>query len=143
MYFILDLDLTITTHSDRHIFFTSEPKNYAAAEASVKHDIPHDPMFVIAKSFIAQGYECIVLTARGESSREESSAWLEKIGVSVTEMFMRASGDTRKDYIIKEEILEEIIEKYGTPFCAFDDRQDVIDMYHRLGISSFQIRIGI
>jgi hypothetical protein len=44
---------------------------------------------------------------------------------------------TLKDYILKEKMYNMFIE--DDVFCAFDDNQNIIDLWTRLGIPSFKV----
>jgi hypothetical protein len=55
---------------------------------------------------------------------------------------MRAEGDTRKDSIIKEEIYRaEIENKYNVLF-VLDDRNQVVELWRRLGLTCLQVAEG-
>ena len=142
-YFILDIDSTVGIGGERIIFYTTHPKNYAAAEAGAIFDEANTPILLISKLLVSAGYECVVLTARSESSREVTTKWLNNIGVNPHSLYFRDNGDFRPDYEIKAEKIEEIIETLGEePFLAFDDRQDVINMLEEKGIPTCMVRLG-
>lgn len=141
-YFLLDLDHTISISTERNIFFVTEPKNYAAGQAGIMDDIPFDPVLVISKLLIENGYECVVLTARSKSALLNSKNWLAKFQIDCEHIFMREDEDYRPDYIVKEELLKEIREKFGEPFVAFDDRPDVLEMYKRNKIPTLGVSIN-
>jgi predicted kinase len=57
-------------------------------------------------------------------------------------LFMRGTGDSRKDSIIKEEIYEEHIKgKYNILF-VLDDRNQTVEKWRDLGLPTFQVADG-
>jgi hypothetical protein len=57
-------------------------------------------------------------------------------------LYMRPTGDNRKDSLVKEEILRhEILPNYYIEF-ALDDRQQVVDHLREMGLTVFQVAPG-
>lgn len=54
---------------------------------------------------------------------------------------MRKNSDYRKDYVLKEEWLQEL-KKKGNIFFAVEDRQQVVDMYRRNEVICLQCKEG-
>ena len=59
-------------------------------------------------------------------------------------IYMRMTGDHREDFVVKEELLNMIIGDYCTEEIggAFEDRQQVVDMYRKRGFRAFQVAKG-
>jgi hypothetical protein len=55
---------------------------------------------------------------------------------------MRKTGDHRPDYIVKNEIFDQRIRDNFNVLGAFDDRDQVVDMYRKMGITVFQVAPG-
>lgn len=138
-YIILDLDHTIALAGERNIFYQLEPRNYAAAEAGVIHDEVIEPTKKVVNLFYRCNYDVIVLTARADSCKNECIEWLDNEKIPFNDIFMRPAGNYEKDYIIKEILLKNIIEKYGHPEFALEDKEDVIQMFKRNGVFVFAI----
>jgi hypothetical protein len=51
---------------------------------------------------------------------------------------MRDKFDTRKDYQVKKDFLEEIIKKYYVT-SVFDDRDQVVEMRRDAGLQCYQV----
>ena len=84
----------------------------------------------------------IVVSGRTDDGKEKTIIWLEKYGVKYQHLYMRKTGDMRKDSIIKEEIFNNFIrDKYNILFIL-DDRQQVVDMWRSLGLTVFQVAEG-
>jgi hypothetical protein len=63
-------------------------------------------------------------------------------GTIQSELFMRADGDYRPDDIIKEEIFfAKIAPNYNVRF-ALDDRNRVVSMWRRIGLTCLQVADG-
>lgn len=138
-YIILDLDGTISKSGERNIFFTTDPRNYKAAEAAVIYDEVIEPVRSMITHFVEHGSNVIVLTARSKSCQANCETWLKANDIPYSDIFLRPDGDYSKDYVVKEKLLHDIIEKYGQPSFAVEDRPDVIDMFKRNGIFVFGV----
>lgn len=88
------------------------------------------------------GYVMIALSGREDSCREQTKTWLDRNGLVFDELFMRQTGDSRRDSIIKEEIFWEHIEPNYDVLCVFDDRDQVVKMWRSLGIKCLQVEPG-
>jgi predicted kinase len=88
------------------------------------------------------GYQIIVVSGREDSCYEMTRDWLNKHGVPYDYMYMRKSGDFRKDSIVKKEIYEKYIkDNFNIIFCL-DDRNQVVDMWRSIGIKCLQVQEG-
>lgn len=81
------------------------------------------------------GVKIIVTTGRDDVCREQSWEWLcRHFGFEPDDLFMRVTGDMRRDSIVKREILfRHITPKYRV-IGALDDRPQVVRLWHSLGI---------
>jgi hypothetical protein len=67
---------------------------------------------------------------------------LAQYGIKPAGVFMRATGDQRKDSIIKQELFDRhILGKYNIKF-VLDDRNQVVNMWRSLGLTVFQVAEG-
>lgn len=91
----------------------------------------------------ATGCMIFFVSGREEKYREPTERFLsKKAGLSAYPLFMRPTGDTRNDAIVKREIFErEIADKYNVIF-VLDDRNRVVDMWRELGLTCFQVANG-
>ena len=55
---------------------------------------------------------------------------------------MRATGDPRKDSIVKREIFDREIRDRYRVVGVFDDREQVVQMWRALGLTVFQVAEG-
>jgi len=88
--------------------------------------------------------ELIFCSGRPERCRADTVSWLcNVVGFSSLEftLLMRKDGDYRADYVVKQEILDASIPKDRVLF-VLDDRQQVVDMWRRNGLTCFQVAPG-
>lgn len=84
----------------------------------------------------------ILCSGREEKFREVTEQWLGEKKVSYDKLFMRPTGDFRKDAIIKQEIYDrEIKGKYNIDF-VLDDRNQVVEMWRANGLTCLQVAPG-
>ena len=80
----------------------------------------------------------IVVTARRETWRAHTAAWLEKNNIPHTALFMRGDKDYRPDYEVKKDILKHI-RLFWDVEHAVDDNPNVIKLWEENGISTTKI----
>lgn len=131
---IFDIDGTIADLSDRLHYL--EKGDWKSFFAEVGNDKPIKDVIELM-GYLTDNFWVILVSGRCGSTREDTMLWLEKHMVHYDALYMRTEGDYRADHIVKEEILREIQKRYEV-FCVFDDRQSVVDMWRRNGITCFQ-----
>ena len=140
---ICDLDGTLANCEHRVHHVQSKPKNWDAFYAGVRDDTVNVPVLQVLDAFIRQ-YEVIFCSGRPERCRSDTVWWLREScglwGGDYT-LLMRKDGDFRADCVVKQEILDQHIDKDRVLF-VFDDRQQVVDMWRRNGLTCFQVAKG-
>ena len=104
----------------------------------VKEDKPNLPMIDLAKRYKKDGFKIIILTGRPDSIKEVTENWLDKYGIEYDELYMR----TKREYYTKAHIFKKrIYEMYikDDVMCAYDDDEEIIQMWNDLGISAFKV----
>lgn len=81
-------------------------------------------------------HRIIYLTARNSSYRKATIKWLKKFLLWDNKMYMRPDGNRDKDYVIKEILLKQILEKYDV-IGAVDDNAECVAMYQSYGIPTY------
>lgn len=131
---IFDLDGTLALPGDRSPYDMNR----------VTEDLPNPPVLQLAQALAAHpGVDRLVITSgRNESARRGTEAWLAFNEVPFDAMYLRADADQRRDDVIKEEILDrEILPRYQV-LGVVDDRQQVVDMWRRRGLTCLQAAPG-
>lgn len=131
---LFDLDGTLCdVRSIRH-HVTGTVKDFDAFHRASADCPPNQDVVEAARKARADGLGVLIVTGRAEKYRELSSLWLARHGVEFDAMWMRPDGDFRPDYVIKEEILQDIILSGWRPVEAHDDRPPVAEVWERHGI---------
>jgi predicted kinase len=93
-----------------------------------------------------QNRKIIFMTGRHETCRNDTMRWLKlNVDKDITheQLFMRPSGDSRPDYIVKHELFQQHIAGVYNVVCCFDDRDQVVDLWrNKLGLPTLQVADG-
>jgi uncharacterized HAD superfamily protein len=87
------------------------------------------------------GYKIIICSGRDSICEEETKEWLEKHNIIYDALCMRLQGNTEKDSVVKEKLLEKLVKLYYIE-AVVDDRQQVVDMWRFRGLTCFQVDKG-
>ena len=90
------------------------------------------------------GYQTVIISGRDDLVALMTTEWLERHDVVFNSLAMRLHGDFRPDEIIKLEMAAATIGEdwKDRVLCVFDDRQKVVDMWRREGVTCFQVAPG-
>lgn len=145
---VCDLDGTLCdVKHRRHHVQREGKKNWKAFFDGIADDKVNDWCASILRAFQASNFltdsECIVFcSGRGEEYRKETQDWLHRFGFGGIPLYMRLAGDSRKDSIVKEILLDfEILTRF-TPYFIIDDRKQVVDMWRKRGYVCLQCDEG-
>jgi hypothetical protein len=141
MIYIFDIDGTLSDASHRLHFIQKEPKDWTGFFSAAVDDQPIWEVITVARALHA-AHEIVLVTGRSESIRALTRQWLIKYRVPFSLLLMRKEGDHREDYVVKAELLEDSMFLGGKIGGAFEDRQQVVDMYREKGIKTFQVAKG-
>lgn len=135
---IIDLDGTICNLTHRLHYIQNGNRDYDAFHEECAYDEPIDDIIAVVQSLRDRfGKDAIVfVTGRGEQCREATINWLEHYVGDFGALYMRQLNDFRKDVIIKEEILEDMVEDGYDPWLALDDREDIVRLWRDNGIKT-------
>lgn len=129
---IFDVDGTLMDNSGRNAFDWSR----------VMEDTPRQQVVELWHAMSELGYQCLVVSGRDGVCFDATAQSLNDAGIYPVEHFQRKQGDFRKDAIIKEEIFwEKIAPNYNVQLVV-DDRKQVVEMWRRLGIQTWQVDEG-
>ncbi len=146
---IIDIDGTLANIDHRRKYVVQTPKNWTKFNGLMSEDTVNDWCDKIIDAFTGyyqayplEGFTVIIVTGRMEDYIEVTETWLEKNDINYDFLYMRKSNDYRDDDIIKQEIYNKYIkDKYDILF-AIDDRQRIVDMWRRNGITCLQCDVG-
>ena len=146
---IFDLDGTLALIDDRRristksngkidwdIFFN--PNN-------ISLDKPNLPVIKVAQMFKDQGFRIVILSGRLKTTKDATRKWLNDNGVPFDVLKMRPDNNSFKftpDDDLKQWWLDSLFTDTSDIFAVFDDRQKVVDMWRRNGLTCFQVADG-
>lgn len=107
----------------------------------VENDKPIMPTIKILKA-LSKTANIILLTGRRKSTMEATYAWLMKNKVVFDMAIFRNDDDHRKDYVVKKEMYEEIIQPMFEVLGVFEDRTSCVNMWRKLGLPCYQVSDG-
>lgn len=125
---MVDIDGTLAHMQDR------SPYDYSKVMSDTLDDVIAD---------ITRKYKTVVvMSGRPESCREDTENWLRKHAVRFDKLFMRTTGDNRKDSIVKLELYKEHVEPNYNISFILDDRNQVVKMWREQGLKCLQVAEG-
>lgn len=128
---IVDIDGTVATHVDRSPYDTEKCST----------DVPNDPVVAILRTYDIVD-NVIFVSGREDKYRELTETWLKTWGIRFDALYMRPTGDHRRDDVVKQEIYDQnILGKYNVHF-VLDDRDRVVNMWRRNGLTCLQVAEG-
>lgn len=139
MIVAFDLDGTLANIEHRLHYIQQQPKNWDGFFAACVDDEPIWPVIGLLRSLRDHGHLIEIWSGRSDAVRRETEQWLEKHDCKGAELRMRKHGDHRPDFQVKEEWLLSLTLR---PMVAFDDRQQVVDMWRRNGVICCQVAPG-
>ena len=107
-------------------------------------DLPNKPVVDIVKMFYANDHKIIFCSGREDKDRDPTIKFIEchLPGIEYS-LFMRPTGDVRKDFIVKGEIYDEKVRGKYNVAVVFDDRSSVVELAWRArGLTCFQVAPG-
>lgn len=153
--FIFDIDGTLSNaeHRLHHILFNTTlhgferdfKPNWKQFYLDCDDDEPKPEIIHVLRNLAATN-DIWFFTGRTEDVREQTLTWLNTYvmpGIQDHHVMMRPSGNSEQDYIIKEQMLYNMLDEDRNRLLGvFDDRQQVVDMWRRNGITCFQVAKG-
>ncbi|WP_433364307.1 AAA family ATPase [Streptosporangium sp. CA-115845] len=130
---MVDIDGTVALMTDRSPF----------DETRVHEDLPNLPVIKVVRALHAAGHRVVFLSGRRDACQAETEKWLaEHVGVPYEGLFMRRTGDGRKDSIVKAELFDQHVRDVYDVACVLDDRDQVVRMWRDLGLTVLQVADG-
>ena len=141
MTIIIDIDDTLSLAGKR---FELAKKPNGKIDWDIAHDVelvkqdkPNLPMIDLAKRYKKAGFKIVILTGRPDTIREVTENWLYEYGIEYDELYMRNKSEHYiKAPVFKKKIYQIYLEDV---FCAYDDDEEIIQMWNGLGIPAFKV----
>jgi len=143
---IIDIDGTLFDPTHRLHHLDGEPKNWKAFHDCMLDDPPIEAVVELARILYkaaeaGDGIDAVlIVTARHDDPKYKQMTLdaLEFAGIRFHRLYMRRDSDTRRDHVVKAEILQQILDDGFEPILAVDDRPEVVRMWRDHGITTLQ-----
>lgn len=140
---LFDIDGTLADIEHRRPFLDRDPPDWRSFNDEMGGDTPNAAVVALYKTLWASpDYELVLVSGRSETSRALTEQWLAWNEIPFGRLLMRPAKDSRADHIVKEEILDQLLAEGRTILFTVDDRQQVVDMWRRRGITCLQCDVG-
>lgn len=136
---IFDIDGTLADVQHR-LHHLENGRDWNGFFSEMDRDPVIEPVAWLARQLDRGGpHKILIVSARPDDYRQMTVQWLIRNGLTGYErLYMRKSGDFRRDDIVKAEILQQILDDGYEPFLVVDDRPMVVDMWRSHGITTLQ-----
>lgn len=132
---IVDIDGSVALMNNR------SPYDYSL----VSTDLPNHPVVETVLSLRDRGYTLLFVSGREDSCYEDTRKWLDtnlSLEFDDVGLYMRKSGDYRKDSQIKEEIFNEHIRDNYNVLLVLDDRMQTTKRWREMDLTCLQCAEG-
>ena len=142
---IFDLDGTLALIDKRRDLATKDNGKMDWAKFfnpdNIDLDTPNQPVIDMANLLHSQGYLIYIFSGRSDKTEDATKDWLDKHNVNYDLLQMRPQGLLYKpDNDLKQDWLNVI--KKDRVAMVFDDRNQVVDMWRKNGLTTFQVADG-
>lgn len=120
------------------------PYDYARVSDDVVDPIIRD----LVNRHHIQGYEVLIVSGRDDACLEATTQWMRVNQVMFSDIFMRPTkavdiyGGKTPDYVVKYRLFNEYIRGNFDVQLVLDDRDQVVDVWRRLGLKCLQVAPG-
>ena len=141
---IFDLDGTLALIDKRRDLATKDGKmnwDVFFDPDNIDLDTPNQTVIDMANLLHSQGYSIYIFSGRSDKTEDATKDWLDKHNVKYDLLQMRPQGLLYKpDNDLKQDWLNVI--KKDRVAMVFDDRNQVVDMWRKNGLTTFQVADG-
>lgn len=141
--YIFDLDGTIACGKHRLHHVLKAKKDFDSFYKEVVNDKLRKDVYNILMGLVNyHDCEIWIVTGRADLVKKETIAWLEEHSVPYDKLIMRKYGDYTHDVTLKRSWLYDgTLPAKDRIVCCFDDRQRVVDMWRKEGLSCLQVDV--
>ena len=149
---IFDIDGTLANCDHRKHFITGEKKDWENFFNVMDKDTLNKGISFLFKcahiysvtNYVYDNLARFIITGRPVKYKTLTIKWLEKNGIYVEfdKIFFRPENDMRDDDILKKEIYHKEIEPYYDVQFVVEDRDRVVKMWRKLGLTCLQCAEG-
>lgn len=141
---VFDLDGTLALIDHRRHLVRGKQKRWRDFFAACPDDAPNTPVIALAQMLRRQAsprLRLMVFSGRSDEVKTQTHAWIDaNVGAGVfDEIRMRREGDYTPDDELKRAWAEPIKDQI---LFSVDDRNKVVRMWRKLGVTCFQVADG-
>lgn len=126
---IFDMDGTLCDVATTRHFVEGKERDFDAFHAASMDCPAHADVVDGLRQAQQDGYSILIVTSRSAKWRDYTIKWLDNLGITFDRLYTRIEGDFRPDYVIKKDILKQIIADGYRPIRAWDDNPKVIELW--------------
>ena len=105
-------------------------------------DQPNKPVIKTLQMFMDNGFKIVIFSGRSDKTFNATTEWLMNNKIMWHQLQMRPQDHLfMPDNDLKQMWLDTLIDKDDV-FAVFDDRQQVVDMWRKNGLTCFQVADG-
>ena len=145
MNVIFDLDGTLALIDHRRHFVDGSEgkKDFDAFHRACVNDLPNVPIIKLTRYFQFLSFHVEIWSGRDDAVKKQTVDWLETHEVKYDILRMRSTGDYTPDHLLKEHWLNCFMANTNKwPELVFEDRDRVVAMWRRRGITCCQVAEG-
>lgn len=130
---LVDLDGTVCLRGERSPYDLTR----------VGEDAPNLTVLGTVRMYARTSHRVIFLSGRHEKCRPDTEKWLARYwGRPYDHLLMRPDGDVRSDDVVKREMFDRHVRNRYRVRVVLDDRDRVVGMWRRLGLTVYQVAPG-
>lgn len=146
MWAIFDLDGTLADIEERRQHCTLGPGKLNWDEffnpENIKMDKPNPKVIKMCHTLKRAGYEIAIFSGRSDRTRQATEEWLDLNFIDHDLLVMRPEGDYTPDDQLKLDWLNHHFPDRSVIDWVFDDRNKVVDMWRKEGLTCMQVAPG-
>ena len=140
---LFDIDGTLAQIDHRRPLLEGEHPDWKSFNKLMGDDIPNLPVVELYKTlWDSQKYQLFLVSGRGEEYRKVTETWLTWNTIPFERLLMRPRNDFRPDTDVKQEILDRLRSEGKEISFVVDDRNSVVDMWRKNGVTCLQCADG-
>jgi hypothetical protein len=137
---VFDIDGTLSDPSHRRHYVENKPKDFDSFYKEMGNDSPKEDVVELCQMYKKFGWYVVIFSGRPDAFKEITIDWLSKYHIEYDELHMRPS---EKIYEPDDQIKERMLLGFGRKVSvSVDDRQKVVDMWRRNGVTCLQVDDG-
>jgi len=109
---------------------------------NIKLDIPNEPVVKMARVLAEDGFDIFIFSGRSDRTINATRSWLTRNRIPFHKLVMR---DQARIFMPDDELKKQFLDDHvdiDNIFAVFDDRQKVVDMWRKNGLTTFQVADG-